>query len=257
MADRAPGGSAGRKHERYELKQQKEAILHRRRIHKSFPALKKKTTHRGTEQYIFTHWTLNLTPEAFWPDVPRSTPSPEGKALGITTKRFPKNFGFIGTPTPVFQGLTLIRPPPCLLHPQGDAGSFLPRSSAGSTEAGCGRKGKRRRAAAGSRAAPVGLLSAAPRCAPTERRSAGRALPGGAAPQPPPGRAAVPSRLTELHSGLPLQRKQLSFSLYSKQTTKSVFGSVMKSQGLPKGLLPCWNTPLKSLNQFQVKQLLN
>lgn len=197
MADRAPGGSAGRKHERYELKQQKEAILHRRRIHKSFPALKKKTTHRGTEQYIFTHWTLNLTPEAFWPDVPRSTPSPEGKALGITTKRFPKNFGFIGTPTPVFQGLTLIRPPPCLLHPQGDAGSFLPRSSAGSTEAGCGRKGKRRRAAAGSRAAPVGLLSAAPRCAPTERRSAGRALPGGAAPQPPPGRTAVPSRLTE------------------------------------------------------------
>lgn len=129
--------------------------------------------------------------------MPRSTPSPEGKALGITTKRFPKNFGFIGTPTPVFQGLTLIRPPPCLRHPQGDAGSFLPRSSAGSTEAGCGRKGKRRRAAAGSRAAPVGLLSAAPRCAPTERRSAGRALPGGAAPQPPPGRTAVPSRLTE------------------------------------------------------------
>jgi len=42
VADRAPGGSAGRKHERYELKQQKEAILHRRRIHKSFPALKKK-----------------------------------------------------------------------------------------------------------------------------------------------------------------------------------------------------------------------
>lgn len=183
--------------------------------------------------------------------MPRSTPSPEGKALGITTKRFPKNFGFIGTPTPVFQGLTLIRPPPCLLHPQGDAGSFLPRSSAGSTEAGCGRKGKRRRAAAGSRAAPVGLLSAAPRCAPTERRSAGRALPGGAAPQPPPGRAAVPSRLTELHSGLPLQRKQLSFSLYSKKTTKSVFGSVMKSQASQRVCCPAEILPWKAWTSFK------